>query len=111
MKRFPLLPLLLAAAACAPMEWTKSDAGPAQMEADLKACRQLAWREAGWAPYGYWYGGIGPLGYYDPFAHRMYPYPYYTPFADPYGGRFLEEARLTDFCMRAKGYQLEPVKK
>ena len=109
MKRFPALLVLLAASACAPMQWTKSDAAPGELEADMRACRDQAWREAGWAPA--WYGPIGPLAYYDTFGRRMYPYPYYGPFADPYGSRFIEESRLTDFCMRAKGYQLEPVTK
>lgn len=113
MKRFAVIPLLLAVAACASMEWTRSDATAGQVEADMKACRDLAWREANWMPWGgYYYGGVGPLAYTDPFGRRMYGWPYYySPFADPYGQRFLEEARLTDFCMRAKGYELTPLKK
>lgn len=102
-----LFPLLLAA--CAPMDWTKSDATPEQMEADMRACRQQAWREASWLSFNY-YGGYGPF-FYDPFGRRYFGWPYYSPFADPYGDRFLQEARLADFCMRAKGYELAPVRK
>jgi len=112
MKRFAIIPLLLAVAACASMEWTRSDATAVQVEADTQACRDMAWREANrmaWGGY-YYYGSIGPL-YTDPFGRRMYAWPYYSPFADPYGYRFLEEARLADFCMRAKGYELTPLKK
>ena len=111
MRRFAAVALLFAAAACAPMQWTRSDASPEQAEADTKACRDLAWREANRMAWGgYYYGGIGPL-YVDPYGRRIYPWPYYSPFTDPYGYRFLEEARLADFCMRAKGYELVPLKK
>ena len=109
MKRLVLVLALLAAAGCAPMEWTRSDATQAQMEADMRACRDQAFREASW----YWHGYYGPAGspfYYGSFG-RSYAWPYYSPFADPWGDRFLEEARLTSFCMRAKGYELSPVTK
>ena len=92
------------------MDWARPDATPDQKEADLQSCRQLASREATWPPTGY-YGGVGPLAWYDPYGFRMYPWPYYTPLADPYGERFLQESRLTDFCMRARGYELAQVKK
>lgn len=110
MKRWAAIPVLLALAGCAPMDWTRSDATPEQMETDMRACRDQAWREASWS----WpnqYGGIGPLVYADPLGRRLLAWPYYSPFADPYGDRFMAEARLTDFCMRAKGYELTPVEK
>jgi hypothetical protein len=110
MRRFALVWLSLVAAACAPMEWTKSDAAPEELQADMKACREQAWREASWI----WpnqYGGISPMLYSDPLGRRLLSWPLYTPFADPYGDRFMQEARLTDFCMRAKGYELSPLKK
>jgi hypothetical protein len=110
MRRSLLAVLSLAVAACAPMEWTGNDASPEQRAADLRACRDQAWREASWL----WpnqYGGIGPLVYADPLGRRLLVWPYYSPFADPYGDRFMEEARLSDFCMRAKGYELAPLRK
>jgi hypothetical protein len=33
------------------------------------------------------------------------------PFFDPYYDRTMEEQRLANFCMRAKGYELAPVPK
>jgi hypothetical protein len=33
----------------------------------------------------------------------------YGPYADPFGDPFLEEGRLTQFCMRSKGYELLPL--
>jgi hypothetical protein len=113
MKRVAVLLVSFAAAACAPMDWTRTDATPDQKEADLQSCRQLASHEATFPAFGYYgyYGGAGPLAWYDPYGFRMYPWPYYSPLADPYGERFLEEKRLTDFCMRSRGYELAQVKK
>jgi hypothetical protein len=112
MKRLAFLLASLALAACAPMQWTKSETSADQAAADLRACREQAWRATSWGPYGYWYGGIGPFSYYDPFGRRLYPWPYYgVPYANPFDDRFMEEARLTDFCMRAKGYELTPAEK
>lgn len=92
------------------MQWTRADATPEQVEADMRTCRQEAWREAGWSSLGY-YGAFGPPLFVDPFfGRRFIGWPHYSPFADPFGNRFLEESRLTDFCMRAKGYQLAPLK-
>jgi hypothetical protein len=103
------LSLAAALAACAPMEWTRSDATPEQIAADMRACRDQAWRETSWSSlsYGYW----GPAMLSDPFFGRRYLWPYYSPFGDPFGDRFLEESRLTNFCMRAKGYDLAPLTK
>jgi hypothetical protein len=109
MSRFLPLVLLLAAA-CAPLDWTRSDATSEQREADMSACRAQAWRETSWTSLGF-RGGMGPLAFSDPFGRRYLGWPYYSPFADPYGDRFLEESRLANFCMRAKGYELAPVTK
>lgn len=100
-----VLPVL---AACAPMDWTKSDATPEQMQADMRTCREQAWRETSWASLNYY---VGPFPFSDPFGRSMLAWPYHSPFADPYGERFLGEARLASFCMRAKGYELAPVTK
>ena len=109
MKRFPaLVSLALLLAGCAPMEWTRSDATPEQLAADMRACRDQAWREGTWNAFHYY----GPIGVFaDPFGRRYVGWPYYSPFGDPFGERFLEESRLASFCMRAKGYELAPVTK
>ena len=110
MQRFLAAVLLAALAACAPMEWTRSDATPEQMAADMRACRDQAWRETSWSSLSY--GSWGPPMLSDPYFGRRYlGWPYYSPFGDPFGDRFLEESRLTNFCMRAKGYDLAPVTK
>jgi hypothetical protein len=98
MQRFLPLVLLLAVG-CAPMDWMRSDAAPEQVQADMQACRDQAWRESRWPTFAF----------ADPFGRRYLNWPYTAPFADPYGERFLEEARLANFCMRAKGYELAPV--
>lgn len=110
MKRLVALVSLAALlAGCAPMEWTRSDATPEQMAADMRACREQAWRETRWNYFNY-YGATGPAVFADPFG-RHYLWPYYGPFGDPFGDRFMEESRLANFCMRAKGYELAPVTK
>ncbi len=105
-----LVSLVALLAGCAPMDWTRSDATPEQLAADMRACREQAWRETTWNSFGY-YGAMGPAVFSDPFGRRYFGWPYYSPFGDPFGDRFLEESRLTDFCMRAKGYELAPVRK
>lgn len=100
--------LLGVLSACTPMQWVKENAGPAQMRADLDACRHEAWQEA--QVRSLFYRPFGPMMFHDPFGRRFLAWPY-GPFADPFGDPFIEETRLTDFCMRAKGWHLEPVEK
>jgi hypothetical protein len=91
-------------AACAPMQWAGNDATPEQVSQDLMRCQQDAWREAQYA--SWYYRPFGPFAgrnaFGRPFAFPASPY--YDPFNDPY----LQEARLTQFCMRNKGYELTP---
>jgi len=108
-----LLLCLLFLAGCTPMQWTRDGAVPPTeaLEQDSASCRQQAWREAqyrAWA-YGPYWGpafmrrdAFGRTFTAWPYGHA--PYPFY---ADP----AFEEARLADFCMRAKGYELVPVEK
>ncbi|HYY62548.1 MAG TPA: hypothetical protein VE756_14285 [Burkholderiales bacterium] len=97
----------LLAAACAPMEWTRSDVTPEELAADTQQCGQAAWREANYYSMGY--RPFGPWLYRDAFG-RPFFHPV-GPFYDPFYDRTLEEQRLADFCMRAKGYELAPVTK
>jgi hypothetical protein len=103
-----LLALLLAAAGCAPLYWVRADTEPEQLERDMAQCRQQAWREASWRTW--LYRPFGPTVIQDLNGRRFLVWPY-GPFSDPFGDRFFEEARLTDFCMRNKGYDLVPADK
>lgn len=95
---------LLGTAACAPMQWVKEDATPAQFQQDSVECQQDAWREARMR---YWYyQPFGPWAFHDPIGRRFFGWP--GPWADPFGDPYLEEGRLAQFCMRAKGYRLVP---
>jgi hypothetical protein len=97
-----ILVMLAGAAAlcgCTPMAWVKEDSTPEQVADDLGRCQQDAWQEArsaGW--------------YYRPLSSPYLAAParpgglYYDPFYDPN----MQEARLTQFCMRNKGYELKP---
>ena len=81
-----MVSLLLAA--CAPMEWYRPDMSATDTEEDQKQCADAAWRTTSWN-----------YLYYGPFGRN-----YWGPWASPYNDRFMEEARLSDFCMQAKGY-------
>lgn len=88
------------------MQWVKQDAGPEQLNLDAAQCRQEAWREARWRGFLY-----RPFGMTTPLRDRhgrRFGLPY-SPLGDPFGDEFMEELRLADFCMRAKGYELVPV--
>src|SRR5712671_7214498 len=105
-------PIIMAAAAlasaCTPMQWVKPDATAEQLQDDSIQCQQEAWREARLRSW-----------YYRPFAPvfirgapgRNFLGGPYGPYSDPFGDPYLEESRLAQFCMRSKGYELQPVEK
>lgn len=88
------------------MQWVKQDAGPEQLNLDAAQCRQEAWREARWR--SFLYRPLGPTLFYDRQGRRFPGWPY-SPLGDPFGDEFMEESRLANFCMLAKGYELVPV--
>jgi hypothetical protein len=105
-----ILPALaaLSLAACTPMQWVKEGAAPEQLRADLGECQQQAWQESFSRTLSYY--PMAPAVVHDSLGRRMIVYPY-GPFADPYGHRFMEEGRLTSFCMQNKGWSLQEVPK
>jgi hypothetical protein len=106
MRRIVLLALALAAG-CTPMQWQKQDVTPEQLRADEEECRSRAWQEASlhaWQYQSLW----GPAFARDPYGRGVMVWPN-SPMVDPYGYQMLEENRLTQFCMQAKGYALVPV--
>lgn len=103
-----LFPLLLVAPGCTPVQWVKSGMSAEEITRDAAECRREAWREASWR--SWMHRPLGPTLVTDAAGRRFYAWPA-APFGDPFGDRFFEESRLTDFCMRAKGYRLEPVEK
>ena len=109
MKGFCIAVLVVLVAACTPMAWVKPDATPAQFAADSQECEQEAWREARWNYMGY-HAAFTPWMYRDAFGRPFAGRPF-GPFYDPFGDRYMEETRLANFCMRAKGYELAPVQK
>ena len=102
-KLFWTIAFALLAAACTPMEWVRADGDPEQAQADAQECQMQAWQEARWRALEYramW----GPAFYYDRFGRPFAAPMPYGAFGDPY----MEEQRLAHFCMRAKGYELQP---
>ncbi|SRR5260221_10131346 len=95
------------AAACTPMQWVKQDATPEQLREDSIQCQQDAWLEARMR--SWYYRPLAPMFIRDSLGNRLLAWPYggYDPLGDPY----MEEVRLTQFCMRNKGYALQAVEK
>jgi len=88
-------------------QWTRSDFSPAQAAQYQLACEYEAEREVSLRSVGF-YGSLsqyyGPN--YQPYGRSRSlgaPGPMFD--FDPVGRRMLEEGRLADSCMRAKGYQ------
>ncbi len=109
--RFRALTAIAAAtlvAACTPMEWVKPDATADQARDDSIQCQQEAWREARLR--AWYYRPFAPVLIRDPAGRASLGWPY-GPAGDPFGDPYLEENRLAQFCMRAKGYELQPVEK
>ena len=104
-----LIPLLLlATAACTPMQWVRHDTPPEQLGQDLAYCRQEAWREAQWRGALFLNRTYGATTVVDPHG-RPIVVPF-SPFGYPFGDSYIEESRLANFCMRVKGYELVPLK-
>jgi hypothetical protein len=86
----PFLSLVLAllACACSTSQWVQEGVTAEGADRDLIDCQRWAGREATLRAEGF-YGPTPPV---------------------PHGYRVLDEARLADFCMRAKGYERASVR-
>jgi len=91
------------------MQWVKPDATVAQVDEDYSTCRQEAWREARLRS-SWLHRPVAPYIVRDVQGRQFLAWPH-AGFHDPFGDQFLEESRLTQFCMRSKGYQLQQVEK
>lgn len=100
MKRLVVLSVLLAG--CAQAQWARKDTAAAQVRDDLAACQDAAYREANAKPLPY--PTMGPVILQDSSGKRFNA-DRGGPFADPEGVRYTRELRLTDECMRKKGYE------
>ena len=96
----------LISAGCTPMEWVKPDATPGEREQDSIACQQAAWHEARMR--SWYYRPLAVVPFRDASGRRFFSGPFGA-YADPFGDPFMEEARLTRFCMQSKGYELVPL--
>jgi hypothetical protein len=98
----------LLASACTPMAWVKPDTTADQLRDDSIYCQQEAWREARLR--SWYYRPLAPVFIRDPAGRHFLGSPYGA-WGDPFGDPYLEENRLLQFCMRTKGYELQPVEK
>jgi hypothetical protein len=108
MRRFAALAFVLACG-CTPMQWHKDDFSPEQFQRDELECRNAAWREANFRAWHY-QSMLGPAVARDAAGRPFLVYPT-SPLVDPYGYQMMEESRLAQFCMEAKGYTLAPAPK
>jgi hypothetical protein len=88
------------------MQWQRADATPEQLRADEQECRSLAWREASYRSWQY-QSMMGPVFARDATGRGFFVWPSGS-MVDPYGHQMLEQQRLANFCMEAKGYKLAP---
>jgi hypothetical protein len=93
MKRLLHLLVLLTAVGCTPVAYTRPGATSTQAEVDERECRSLAAMET--AP-------LSVYRYHSYRRNRLHP-------ADAFMDRMLSESGLSDFCMRSRGYSLQPV--
>ncbi|HZE60872.1 MAG TPA: hypothetical protein VE085_09965 [Burkholderiales bacterium] len=110
MKAFCFAVLLLLIGGCASVEWSKPGVTAQERAADAQACQQDARRAASWQVLDRTYPYGGAWVYPDPLGRPLVGYPS-APSGDPFGDRYMIQMRLTDFCMRSKGYDLAEVKK
>ncbi len=98
-------------AGCASSQWTRADFTPAQAKRDERACHALAERTVSLQPNGFYaspsefYGqNFRPASRSGSARIGAMPSPMFD--ADPVH-RMLDEDRISDDCMRAKGYTLK----
>ena len=110
MKAFCLAVLVLLVGGCASVEWTKPGVSADELAADTQQCQEVAWAESRgrYLDRTYPYGGVWL--YQDPLRRPFVGYPY-TPYGDPFTDPYMVQTRLTEFCMRSRGYDLAEVKK
>jgi hypothetical protein len=88
------------------MYWSKPDAPREQIARDEEDCRNLAWREANVRGALY---QPAPVFARDSMGRGAMIWPSGA-YVDPFGYQIMEENRLAQFCMEAKGYTLESKK-
>lgn len=108
MRGYAALTLVLACG-CTPMQWHKEDISAEQFQRDEHECRDAAWREANYRAWHY-QSMLGPAVARDASGRPFVVHPA-GPMVDPFGYQMMEENRLAQFCMEAKGYELIPAPK
>jgi hypothetical protein len=106
MRSVAVLAFALALGGCTSMQWAKDNVSSEELRRDQAECRMAAQREASAR---YWfYRPVEPFFVGGPGGAMVWPS---GSVVDPYAYQMLEEYRLADFCMEAKGYKLVPAPK
>ena len=88
MSRRACLAMLFVLCACGTTEWVREDRNAEETDKDIVDCTRYAQREASNRAAGFYGPTYGPGSYGTQ-------------------NRMLDEAGMTDYCMRAKGYRRE----
>ena len=91
MTRTAAVAALLLLCACSSSQWVRDDRNAEETDREIVDCTRYAQREATLRAEGFYGPGYGAA--YGGYAQR---------------NRMLDEAGMTDYCMRAKGYRREP---
>ena len=92
--------LALTLGACTSMQWSRENISSDELRRDQAECQQAAQREAS-ARYGF-YRPVEPMFVGGPGGGFTWSS---GSLVDPYGYQMLDEYRLADSCMEARGYK------
>jgi len=97
---------LAALSACTPMRWDHPFIDPAARAHDSAHCRQSAYLEAQQELFfsQWWHRPVAVRGRDGRIYYVRDPYSWH------HHDSFFQEQRLFEFCMRAKGYRLVPIR-
>lgn len=103
-----VLAILLALGACVPMQWARPGASLTELGEDMGACRRAAADQA-WREEVFGFGFASPFRRSPPWSGSRFATSDFGGFRTSPLDRWRREDELTGFCMRIKGYRLEPV--
>ena len=106
MRRFLAVAFAAALVACTPMRWVKPDAPREQVTRDQEECRNLAFRDANVR--SSLHAPVAPVFAPDSMGRGAMTWPSGA-HVDPFGHQIMEEDRLAQLCMEARGYTLERI--
>lgn len=107
MRRIALIVFTFVLTGCVgtPMEWVRPNTSMAELSSDMRECQNLARDQAFRESFMLYpsYGMFGPWGRDRRYRHDPF-------IGSSYMDRQMRESSLQNFCLRSRGYQLQPVR-